>query len=458
MALFGNKKKKDTIVKRKHNLAARKPARKSEKRNNTIHRGSQKKSAAPNLSKLVNFFFDFNIKHDNRIFFVFLIILTIGIIAIFASTIVFAYRYTGDKYYYLFSQLKLIGIGFVLLAVFYFVRIEFITKLWIIPFIVSIFLLAYLLFLAYSGKIEATDGATRWLQLGGFTFQPSDFAKLAFVIFIAAFLSRLPESYRNTKEFVRINFIPFCICFFLIVGLVLLGRNLGTAMVIGFIGLVCYWASATTSLQKAGFTVLIAIVIIGGIGFGIYENYRADRIAVWTNYLKTGDTEILEADGKLSRDQRSYQFDQVLTACGSGGIMGTGLGQSIGKYYFVKTTAGDDSIICIVGEELGFGITAIILMLYLYLVYVCLSLARDFWNKPVYYYLLIAIASWIGFQMFVHVGANIGVIPLTGQTLPFVSLGGSSLISLMAAMGIILNISKQPKKVEEDHPKRKAFI
>ena len=392
-------------------------------------------------------FFDFRINHDKKMMFVFFALILVGIIAIFSSTIVFAYRYQDDKYYYLLSHLRFLGIGFVALLIFYFVRLEFLTRLWFVPYGIVIGLLGYLFYLSLTTSDVTIDGANRWLLLGGFQFQPSEFSKLAFLVFVAGFLSTLPDLYRDAKDYFWKNFAPFGGAFFLVVLLILLGRNLGTALVVGFIGMACYFVAANTKFQKAGFAVFVILIAIGGLIFGIYESYRADRIEVWTTYLKTGDTLVEEeaenGETFYSRELRSYQFDQVLTACGTGGLWGQGLGQSIGKYYFVKTTAGDDSIICIIGEELGFPITAAIILLYIYLVYVCLNLSQKLVDKPVPYYILVGFACWIGFQMFVHVGANLGVIPLTGQTLPFISLGGSSIISAMAGMGLALNASKQ---------------
>lgn len=450
-AFISKSKSKNGFVVRKH-FARKKKQKKipfllNKKKLTSKHRSSSNRESVNILDK----FFDFRIYFDKKLLLPFLILLIIGLIAVFSSTIVFAYRYTGDKYFYLFNQIRLIGIGFIFMSLFYFIRIEVISKLWFIPFSVSIGLLLYLFYLIITSQAEIIDGASRWIKLGGFQFQPSDFAKLSFIIFLASFLGKLPLEYRNFNEYFKRNLGPFLLTFLLTVILILLGRNLGTALVVGMISLVCYWVTATSKYQKFGFVLLCSLVILGGTMFGLYEGYRMQRIKVWTNYLKTGDTAIPNKDGILSRREESYQFDQILTAMGSGGIIGVGLGESIGKFYFVKTTAGDDSIIGIIAEELGFFMTVGLLLLYIYLVFGCLNLANKVINNRVYYLLLIGIASWIFFQMFVHVGSNLGVIPFTGQTLPFISIGGSSLISLMGAYGIVLNISKQYKMMNDSN-------
>ncbi len=420
------------------------------KQSNAVRRQTPEGDDKLTFSDIFHKLFDINFSHDKRIFFAFLALLLIGVISVYSSSIVFAYRLTGNMYYFLLNHLKFIGIGFAAMSLFYFIRLEVISKLWFIPLFTSIFLLFYLLVLAKLGKAEAIDGATRWLELGSFQFQPSDFAKLSFVIFVSAFLSNKKTHYMDFQEYLKNNLLPYAFWFFSILGLILAGKNLGTAMVVGFIGITCYGVSSVTKYHKVGLAAMLVIMAAGGVLFGVVESYRADRINVWMNYLKTNDTQLADENGKLSRDKKSYQFDQVLTALGSGGTAGVGLGQSIGKFYFVKTTAGDDSIIGIIGEELGFYLTSAIILLYIYLIYRCITIANMFTDRPIYFYIMFGACSWIGFQMFVHVGANIGIVPLTGQTLPFISLGGSSLISLMCAMGLILNVSKQKPLTEEE--------
>lgn len=450
---------------RTYSASYRPPVRKLNKpvrgnRQNTFTRGNPTKGSWNPFDKrrngrndhsggLIEALFDFKFNHDQRLLFVFLTLLIIGIVAIFSASIIFADRFTGNKYYFLFNHLKFIALGFIGLTFFYFVKPYIFVRAWFLFLFISIALLGFLVLLALLGKANVIDGANRWIELAGFQFQPSDFAKLSFVLFVAAFLSNKQNHYKDFSEYLKLNFIPYCFWFFLILLLILLGKNLGTAMVIGFIGITCYGVSITTKYHKIGFAILLGCMVIGGVLFGLVESYRADRIAVWTNFLKTGDTAMVSPEtGTLTRDGKSYQFDQVLTSLGTGGLTGVGPGQSTGKYYYVKTTAGDDSIIGIIGEEWGFVVTSGILLLYLYLVLTCISIAHDFVDKPIYFFLMVGCSSWIGFQAFVHIGANVGVIPLTGQTLPFISLGGSSLFCLMCAMGLILNVSKQREETK----------
>ncbi len=338
------------------------------------------------------------------------------------------------------------SVGLILSTFFYFIKPYILVRVWWVFLFMSIGLLGYLVIMSWFGQAESIDVATRWLKLGGFQFQPSDFAKLSFVLFISAFLSNKKEEYNSFKDYFYQNLLPYGFWFYIILLLILLGKNLGTALVVGFVGLTCYGASITSKYHKRGFMMMLTLMAVGGVIFGLIESYRAERISVWTNYLKTNTT-ILPKEVAEGRRDESFQFDQVLTALGTGGISGVGVGESTGKYYFVKTTAGDDSIIGIIGEEWGFAATAGILLIYLYIILRSIQVGQRFLNKPIYFFLMIGCSSWIGFQAFVHFGANTGILPLTGQTLPFISLGGSSLISLLCAAGLLLNVSKQQDSV-----------
>lgn len=418
---------------------------------NREHKNSNGKFKA-----LFHSIFDFRFNHDTILFIVFILLLLVGVVSIFSGTIIAAYRLTGNKFFFLFNHLKYIGIGFIAMSLFYFFRPEFIIRLWFFPLFISIALLSWMLIQTLTGTADAYNGAARWLAVGGFQFQPSDFAKLSFVLFVAAFLSGKKIHYKDFKEYFWQNLFPFSCWFFLILLLILVGNtNLGTAMVIGFIGIACYGVSAVTKYHRTGFLILLGLMVLGGLVFGLKERYRMDRIAVWLNYWQTNNSTMADKDCP-NRKGCSDQFDQGLIVLGSGGLTGLGLGQSIGKYNFYHTTAGDDSVINIMGEELGFVFTAGVIFLYFYLVYRCISLAKLFSDRPIYFFLMIGTSSWIGIQAFIHIGANIGILPLTGQTLPFISLGGSSLISLMCAMGLILNVSKQ--KDYKFNNEQKTFI
>lgn len=402
--------------------------------------------------------FDFNFQFDRRIFLTFILILIFGIIAVTSSSVIFSYRNTIDnnRFAYVLSHLIYICIGFGALSAAYFLKLEFIAKLWFIPLFISIGLLGFIAVLSFLNKIDDTNGAYRWLVFGSISIQPSDLAKLAFVIFLAAFLTTRKKKYDDFRDYFYHNLLPFALIFGLILGLIIAGKNLGTAIIVGSIGLISYSLTMTTKYHLKG----LLIMIFGGIFMALFAtfltSYRQGRLEVFWTYWKTGDTAI-EENGILRTDGRSYQFTQMIQSLGSAGWVGTGLGQSIAKFNLPLRTSSDDAIFTIIGEEMGFLGGASIILLYGYLTYLCFSLAGKYIKKPIYFYMMIGCASWIGVQAFVHIGGNIGIIPITGQTLPFISLGGSSLVSLMTAMGLILNVSKQPIPNNKDEKDSEIF-
>lgn len=390
------------------------------------------------VKNFLNKIFDLRINHDSKLFFCFLALLLIGIIFVYSSSIYFSNDLTGGNgFAFLFGHIRYVFFGFILALFFYFVRPNILIKMWPAFLIISIGLLGYIVVLSLLGRAENINGATRWLDFGTLQFQPSEFAKLSFVIFLSAFLSKKNLPYKNFKSFMWKFFIPFSFWAGLIVLLILLGKNLATSMVIGFIGLMTYFASMKSKFHIYGFLFLIIVGILVGIVFTYIEGYRTLRYETWTQYLSSGDIP------EENRRTTGYQFYQVLIAVGTGGTGGQGLGNSLGKYYFVSTSAGDDNIFAVISEEMGFiGVTALI-ALYIYLILRLLTIASYFREgQSYYYYTLVSIASWVGFQALIHIQSNVGLMPVTGQTLPYISLGGSSLISLICAMGLALNISK----------------
>lgn len=299
--------------------------------------------------------------------------------------------------------------------------------------------------MGFLGYGEQINGANRWIDVGGIQFQPSEFAKLSFIIFISALLYKKNQPFETFKSFFWKFAFPFSIWILLIASLVFIGKNLATTLVLGSIAIVTFFGSIKTKYHFYFFGILCALGIVTGILGTFFFDYRLSRYDIWIDYLETGD--IPEEE----RSSRGYQFNQVLMSIGSGGVFGKGIGNSIGKYYFVNTTAGDDNIFALIAEEIGLIGASMVILIYTFLIFRLLSLANKFKEVDSYnYYILLGIATWIGSQAFIHIGANVGLIPLTGQTLPFISLGGSSIIALSLAMGLALNISRYANDVNED--------
>lgn len=267
-------------------------------------------------------------------------------------------------------------------------------------------------------------GARRWISFQFIFFQPSEVAKLAMVVYLTAFFAKTKDRLANFWQSV----FPFILVSGAILGLIALEPDIGTLGVILATAAVMFFIAG----GKIKHVSWIAIACIGLFFIFIASApYRLDRFTV---FLHPGH------DPKGS----GYQTQQALLAAGSGGMWGLGLGESRQKYSFLPESVGD-SIFAITAEELGFvGAVAMVV------IFVFFAL-RSYWvaaraPDPFGRYLAVGIASWIVLQAFINISAIIGIIPLTGVTLPFVSYGGSSLALVLVGCGILVNISKYAKE------------
>ncbi|HUV42394.1 MAG TPA: putative lipid II flippase FtsW [Patescibacteria group bacterium] len=338
-----------------------------------------------------------------------------GLIMIANASVVEAYRDFGDKLYYFKLQLQWAGlglIGFILASFFNYRRLK---SLAVPLLIVSLISLGLVLVPGLGTKIM---GAQRWLAIGAFRFQPAELAKLAFVFYLAAFMSQKKSPW------------PFLILLTLLIGLVILEPDLGTAVIIAATGLVVYFASGAPLLWLG---LLGILGFLSGLGLIFSSPYRKERVLTFLD---------------PSRDPlgASYHIRQILLALGSGGLFGLGLGQSRQKYEYLPAAA-TDSIFAIMAEEIGFIGALVIIFVFLLLIWRGFKIAKE---APDKFGTLLAtgIISWIGFQTLINLSAIVALVPLTGVPLPFISYGGSSLILIMTASGILVNISKQ-KVVEK---------
>ena len=280
---------------------------------------------------------------------------------------------------------------------------------------------AYLLSLALSTLVlfvgASINGSRRWLSLGPLSFQPSEFAKPAVILFLARTISRREKKKKGMLELFRtlVLILP-------IVGLVGTS-NLSTAVIILGIAVILVFVSSPFYLPFVG-------LFVAGAGFmGIFlglESYRLERIAIWR------DPESYE---------KGFQTIQGLYAIGSGGLFGTGLGGSIQKLGFVPE-AQNDMIFSIICEELGLVGAGILLLLFLVLIWRFFLVSV---HAPDLLGSLIAagVMGHISIQVILNVAVVTNTIPNTGITLPFVSYGGTSILFLLAEMGLVLGISRK---------------
>jgi cell division protein FtsW len=280
-------------------------------------------------------------------------------------------------------------------------------------------------------------GARRWIPLGPLPpFQPSEFAKLALVIYISAWLA----SRGGTLRSFYLGFLPFVFLVGVVAALIIMEPDTGTAAIIVMTtGALFFLAGASLT----HFGAVVGIVLVTGVLLVLGGEYRSDRIFAFTS---------------AEEDPAGVGFHtlQLLIALGSGGVEGLGLGVSRQKFFYIPG-AHTDGVFAIIGEETGFIGAMVVVALFAYLVYrgfrVAMNARDDFGC-----YLAMGIVCWLAFQALINVGGITRSIPLTGIPLPLISYGGSSLVMTMAGIGVLLSVSRYGKDktyVERPQPQRR---
>jgi len=267
----------------------------------------------------------------------------------------------------------------------------------------------------------SVNGATRWIGTGSFAFQPSEVAKLAVLVWVADLLARRAAHMHNTRATLR----PVIVVLATVATLVMLQPNLGTTMVIAAIALaLCFVAGAPIGPLTGWATFGLA----AATALALAAPYRRARVFTFL-------------DPWADPMDKGYQNIQSLVGLGSGGVFGEGLGASRAKWGYLPY-AHSDFIFAIIGEELGLVGATVVVGLFVLLGIIGVRIAL---HAPDRFGLLLAIGvtAWFCTQAFVNIGAVIGILPITGVPLPFVSAGGSSLVFGMAGAGVLLSVARQ---------------
>lgn len=323
-----------------------------------------------------------------------------------------------DTYHYLKSQI-LHGVLIGLVGFFIASKISYQTLRKLSPLLLlgNIALLG----LVFTPLGVQAGGAERWLALGPMTFQPAELLKITFIVYLAAWLSGNSERAKSVKKGV----VPFVVVLGAVSALLLKQPATSVVILLGAVAGIVYFASGARWSHVIGTAICAAVAI----GLVIYATpYRLNRI---TSFLNP------EADALGS----GYHLTQARIAIGSGGLFGVGYGQSTTKINFLPEPIGD-SIFAVIGEEVGFAGSMVLIALFFLLVMKILLVAKktqDRFGKL----LLIGFAAIIGLQAFLNIGAISGLLPLTGTSLPFISFGGTALAVFMTIGGIVTNISKR---------------
>lgn len=344
--------------------------------------------------------------------------LLVGLAALLSASVAESQSDSGSIYSYFTHQL-IYGVGIGIIAGIIAYKVHY--KKWR-PFALPILLVSLLLLLlVFIPQISAASGgARRWISIFGISFQPSEFAKLSFIIYLAAWL----EARRRTLKHWNEGFVPFLLIVSVLGGLIALQPDVGTLGIISLTAAFIYFVAGASIAQMG------AILALGmGLLFALVKiaPYRVDRI---TSFF----------DSSADPLGISYQINQALLAIGSGGLLGVGLGKGMQKYNFLPEPM-KDSIFAVWSEEAGFVGAIFLVGLFLLIGLRGLRIAKK--SKDRFGQLMaIGITFWIVFQAFVNIASMIGLMPLTGIPLPLVSYGGSSMIVTLAGLGILLNISK----------------
>jgi len=267
-------------------------------------------------------------------------------------------------------------------------------------------------------------GAKRWVSFKLISFQPAEILKIAYVIYFAAWVARAKEKVKTISH----GLFPFIIITGLVGAVLLTQPDTDAFMVIVAGGLGIFLAGGGRLRH------IFLLLCIGAVGLGI--------IAYTRPYVMNRITTFISPEKNAQGS--GYQIQQSLIAVGSGGFYGRGFGQSIQKFNFLPEPIGD-SIFAVSAEEFGFIGSTLLILLFVFFALRGLKIATNV-SDPFGRLLIVGIVILIISQAFVNIGAMVGILPLSGITLPFVSHGGTSLFIALAEAGIILNISKQAKR------------
>lgn len=348
-------------------------------------------------------------------------LLVIGLVMLASASAIVSYHSFGNTYHYFFKQLIAVIVSLGAFIVFYYVDYRTWRKYALWALLASIFLLI----LVFIPGLRAEHGTSRsWILIFGQSFQPAELVKLTFLIYLATWL----EAKKGQLHELGSGMIPFIISLFIISVLMMLQPDLGTLFIMLFSSFVAFFV-AGGKFSHIFITFLIGLLALGLLLYGS-ASYRSARFLCYQN-------------PDYSTQDECYQISQSLIAVGSGGVFGRGLGESRQKFLYLPELWGD-SIFPIIAEEIGFVFSSLLIALFGLLFYRGLKIARyapDVYGTA----LAVGIIAWLAIQTFLNIGGMINLIPMTGVPLPFISAGGSSMLALAMAIGILANISKHAR-------------
>lgn len=343
-----------------------------------------------------------------------LILSIVGLIFIFEASAINSSRQFGDSLHYLKSQGVWIFFGLIAMTLFSLVDYH---KLYFLSFVSLILTLVLLVLVLIPGIGSTVGGARRWIDFGFFNLQPTELAKFSMIIYLSSWFTK--------KE--KKRFLPFITLMGLLVFLIIMQPDMGTAIIIFSISIIIYYFSGAHFID---FVYIFGGSIVSLFFLIKFSPYRFNRLLAFLN-------------PSIDPLGISYHINQIFISLSSGGLLGRGFGASRQKYSFLPE-AHTDSIYAIIGEEFGFvgGLILIIFyFVFVYKIYHLIRLSPDRLSKLI----VIGIFAFFNLQFIVNLAGMTGLFPIVGVPLPFLSYGGSSLLMSYGLIGIMLNIEKRVK-------------
>ncbi len=374
--------------------------------------------AAPSKPKKRFRLFSVSQGFDMPFLIILMIILVVGLISQFSASYAYSYYWNdGDSFYYIKRQLifALIGVAAMLFisTIDYHILHHFAIPLMLVSFVL----------LGVALMLPSSTGIHRWIRLPGLQFQPSEIAKFALILLFAHLISL---NHKKMKTFLA-GYLPFILILGVTCGLVFLEPHLsGTILLLG-IGIVMMFVGGTRLLYLLG-TVGLGVAAV--IYMVFVKGYEQERISVWLNPMG-----VYEVD-----PDAAWQTVQSLYAIGSGGVMGQGLGNSRQKHLFLPEPH-NDFIFSVICEEMGFVGAVLVIVLFALLLWRGITIGMKSPDK-FGSMLAVGLTAQIGLQAFMNMAVVTNTIPNTGISLPFFSYGGTSLVMLLAQMGVVLSVSR----------------
>lgn len=394
--------------------------RKREKAANKVRASAKQRSELPPLQ-------------DYRLLYLATGLFGFGLLMIFSSSAIISFSEAGNSFVYFIRQIIWLVLGIIVAYISYRVPLKLISKLSPLLMAVAIILLIAVFFIG-----DDINGAQRWIFIGSFSLQPSEVAKLSFVIYLSAWLSKPRPKVSDFRDAIKNHLtnelLPFVLLIGIVSSLIILQPDLDTAVIIAVTALTVYFASGKDAIHTLGSFFIVLTMGLVGILAAVAAPYRLDRLQTYFEFWRTGDVQ-----DKLDT---GFQVWNNLVAIGTGGFLGVGFGNSRQKLFYLQNAAFTDSIFSIVAEEFGLIGSVLLILVFLYFMSLGVEIAR---KAPDQFSALLAlgITTWIVLQAFLNIGANLALIPFGGIPLPFVSYGGSSTLVTMAGIGLLLNIQRR---------------